>query len=657
MRRLLPLVLAVLAVALVAGSAGAQTTGSLATTLSLADLDLSSASIHQAGPAAFYVRSVGVDGDVYSFLIERADADTWSVTGIVPESQNVLPPDAILDFATISAPDASSIAIEGVLVGDRVYGGTLTVGEDADLELAEQIRLADSDTINEARASALREIFAAETDEAIEAELAAQRAELEATIDRIEAQRDAYREERDALASENAELAAQRAELADERDRLEAKLTETPDGRSTPLTGEEVEALIAERDQLAGDIVGLVMENNELREERKTLREQIEELQERNSELAGDVETMTAEVGRLQELVEAYRATLGPEPGDGATREWAFPGDYVSSADLEAAAQAVTGELRSLDARVAALEEAASSLSDLEEALRTGVRGGLPATSLAAQPTGELPRTREAADPGATEAEARAAIEAAEQAERLARVQAELADLLAENDALRGEQRRLEQRVLDEILDNGFVRIMRERLTRTLASGFSAGEPDTGAWRVSERSATQTEEDAYFAKLAMPVEQPGQPVLYSFRARSLDDGWVGMGLHLFVDGVEQRRGYGMGSSLLVWFTRDPQERKTSTTYLQLYRSDSDVEMARVLDAAIPQSIDGFIDVDVLYEPASQYVTIAVDGTDRVRYRAWFEIDSGVEVALRTLGRAEFRDFEVSTMPATRTSAR
>jgi len=615
MRRLLPLVLAVLAVALVAGSAGAQTTGSLATTLSLADLDLSSASIHQAGPAAFYVRSVGVDGDVYSFLIERADADTWSVTGIVPESQNVLPPDAILDFATISAPDASSIAIEGVLVGDRVYGGTLTVGEDADLELAEQIRLADSDTINEARASALREIFAAETDEAIEAELAAQRAELE------------------------------------------AKLTETPGGRSTPLTGEEVEALIAERDQLAGDIVGLVMENNELREERKTLREQIEELQERNSELAGDVETMTAEVGRLQELVEAYRATLGPEPGDGATREWAFPGDYVSSADLEAAAQAVTGELRSLDARVAALEEAASSLSDLEKALRTGVRGGLPATSLAAQPTGELPRTREAADPGATEAEARAAIEAAEQAERLARVQAELADLLAENDALRGEQRRLEQRVLDEILDNGFVRIMRERLTRTLASGFSAGEPDTGAWRVSERSATQTEEDAYFAKLAMPVEQPGQPVLYSFRARSLDDGWVGMGLHLFVDGVERRRGYGMGSSLLVWFTRDPQERKTSTTYLQLYRSDSDVEMARVLDAAIPQSIDGFIDVDVLYEPASQYVTIAVDGTDRVRYRAWFEIDSGVEVALRTLGRAEFRDFEVSTMPATRTSTR
>ncbi|MFW5884005.1 MAG: hypothetical protein ACOCVW_00860, partial [bacterium] len=228
MRRLLALVFVMLVAALVAPGVGAQSTDSPGRTLSLADLDLSSASIHQAGPAAFYVRGVGVDGDAYSFLIEQADVDTWSVTSIVPESENVLPPDAILDFATISAPDASSIAIEGVLVGDRVYGGTLAVGEDADLELAEQIRLAESDALNEARASALREIFAAESDEAMQAALAEQRAELEATIDRIEAQRDAYREERDTLASENADLEAERDALEAERNRLEARLAETP---------------------------------------------------------------------------------------------------------------------------------------------------------------------------------------------------------------------------------------------------------------------------------------------------------------------------------------------------------------------------------------------------------------------------------------------
>src|SRR6056297_1845535 len=196
MRRLLALVFALVATAVIAPVAGAQAADPLTRTLSLADLDLSDASIHQAGPAAFYVRGVGVDDDAYSFLIEPSDADTWSVTSIVPESENVLPPDAILDFATISAPDAASIAIEGVLVGDRVYGGTLAVGEDADLELAEQIRVTDSATINEARSSALREILAAESREAMEAALAEQRTELEATIDRIEAQRDAYREER-----------------------------------------------------------------------------------------------------------------------------------------------------------------------------------------------------------------------------------------------------------------------------------------------------------------------------------------------------------------------------------------------------------------------------------------------------------------------------
>jgi len=194
------------------------------------------------------------------------------------------------------------------------------------------------------------------------------------------------------------------------------------------------------------------------------------------------------------------------------------------------------------------------------------------------------------------------------------------------------------------------VRMMEARLSRRLATGFSTGEPDTGAWSVRSGAAVQTDADAYFAKLSMPVQQSDDPVLYSFRVRSLDDGWVGVGLHLFVEDVAARRGYGMGSSLLVWLTRDPDERKTPTTYLQLYRSDDDVSMARVLDAAIPEAVDAFLTVDVLYEPQSQYITIAVDGTDRVRYRTWFGIDSGVEVALRSLGRAEFRDFSVQTLP-------
>ena len=106
----------------------------------------------------------------------------------------------------------------------------------------------------------------------------------------------------------------------------------------------------------------------------------------------------------------------------------------------------------------------------------------------------------------------------------------------------------------------------------------------------------------------------------------------------------------MGRSLLVWLTRDPEIRKNELTYLQLYRSDDDINMGRALDASIPESLGDFMQVDVLYEPQTQYITVAVNGEDRVRYRTWFGINAGLEIALRTLGRAEFRDFSVRTMP-------
>ena len=688
-----PLRLTVLVVLLLAGAAlaVAQTMDTDAVPLSLADLDLSDASIHQAGPASFYVRAVGVDDDAYSFLIEQAAGDAWSVTRIIPERANILPPETILDFATVSVTEDNRIRIDGVLVGERVYSGSLAVGDDANLELAEQIEVSSRGPLNEARAQAVREILAAETRTELETSLQEQLDYLQDVVDRIGAQRDTYREERDQLAERNEELAAERDALETERERLERQLTE--DAPATPLTGEQVQALVKERDQLAGDIVGLVTENNELRAERRSLREQIDELEQRNAELQGDIATMTSEVARLGELVQAYRSAQA-EPSDAA--EPSLPSDYVRTRDLEQAATAVTGELRALEARLASLERAASGLAELEDALRTGVRRGLPGARLAAEPVGDLPGTTDEADPGvpraepgeraplstdetaepeprpheeaepesprADEAAARLeqvqaehaeeiALLQAEHADDIARLQEEVAELLEANETLRREKQELEERVLNEILDNGFVQMMRERLSRNLVRGFEAGAPDTGTWEVTRARARQTDGDAFFAKLAMPAEQEDGPVLYSFRVRSLDrEGWVGFGLHLFVEEVEKRRGYGMGSSLLVWLTRDPQLRKSGTTYLQLYKSNDDVHMERVLDAAIPEGVNEEMQVDVLYEPESQYITIAVDGSDRVRYRTWFGVDSGVELALRALGRAEFREFTVRTAP-------
>lgn len=672
-------------------------TGAIAAqSLRLADLDLTNATLHQAGPVSFYVRGVLVDDDNFSFAITQDDTGSWTITDIIPEASNILPPQTILDFATVSV-EGSTIRIEGVLLGDSVYGGSLSVGEDANLELAEAIRFASNESVNTARSEALRSIIAAETEAAFRAQLEAERTEYETQLQ----------------------------DLREERDRLEEQLAGLPGGSlstesESPLSGDQVDSLLRERDQLAGDIVGLVMENNELRANRSELREQIDELQKKNAELLEDIVSMTGEVDRLQELVAAYRSATGqadpsvmnrspadtpsasPEEAVTAAPSWSFPGDYVRSADLQAAAEAVSVEIRALESRVAALEGAAGSLADLEEALRTGIREGIPATDLVggdagalpgvpavvepdaresastpdavpapAQTTfGPLPRDEEAApeptdlpsepvaegaqpsDARATagRAEAVAAVERAEQAARLAELRAQVADLLAQNELLRDEQRGLEQRILNEILSNGFVRMMEERLTRSIATGFSGATPDSGSWELSGGVAFQADEDAFFAKLAMPVEQERETVLYSFTVRTLDEGWVGAGLHLFVSDVERRRGYGMGSSLLVWFTRDPDVRRTTTTYLQLYKSDDDVNMERVLDAAIPEPLDETLRVDVLYEPQNQYITIAVNGVDRVRYRTWFGVETGVELAFRSLGRAEFQEFLVRTQP-------
>jgi hypothetical protein len=643
LKRTFTFLLAILAIGAAAQDADVD---SVLGTITLSELDLTEATISQAGPTSFYVRSVGIDDALYSLLIESSTSGVWSVTSIVPESSNVLPPDAILDFATISVVD-DTIQIDGVLVGSNAYSGTLSVGTDAGLSLAGSIS-SGSFAVNEARAAALAALVAAETQAAFDEELQEQIEFLEETIDRIEAQRDTYKDERDALR--------------------------------------------VERDSLATDVVSTGSENNQLREENDSLESQIAELQELNAKLQDDITTMTAEVTRLQQLVQEEESDGGEstipttdtsadttttteettgeesEAAETTPSTWTMPGDYLRRSDLEAAAVSVTNELKTLSDRVAALEAAATDLASLEATIREGLdrldtlsaAGSMvtPSTTATESETETTPAAESAETPadsatagaedgtreaGGTSPEAEADQALQEVRERLARLRAEAEELEAERQAI-------EERVLDEILSNGFVELMKERLTRQVVSGFGDADPDTGEWTLFTDWAVQNDAEAYFAKLAMPAAQGSDPVLYSFRVRSVGTGWVGVGLHLFVSDVERRLGYGMGRSLLVWLTRDPEVRKNELTYLQLYRSDDDINMGRVLDASIPESLGDFLQVDVLYEPETQYLTVAVNGEDRIRYRTWFGINSGLEIALRTLGRAEFRDFSVHTAP-------
>jgi hypothetical protein len=84
-----------------------------------------------------------------------------------------------------------------------------------------------------------------------------------------------------------------------------------------------------------------------------------------------------------------------------------------------------------------------------------------------------------------------------------------------------------------------------------------------------------------------------------------------------------------------------------TTYLQLYRSDNDVVMERMFDAAIGDSLVIWRKVDIVYDPVAEYVAVSVDGVLRIVYKTFFGRTSGATMALRTLGGGvEFADFSV-----------
>lgn len=187
----------------------------------------------------------------------------------------------------------------------------------------------------------------------------------------------------------------------------------------------------------------------------------------------------------------------------------------------------------------------------------------------------------------------------------------------------------------------------RRSLQDVLKDSFLGGESILGEWEVHPRRAIQSDGDSFFAKLRLPVEQATtSPILYSLDILSQDEGWVGAGLHLFTSGVNRERGYGHGQSILIWLTRDPDVYGSSRTYLQLYRSTGDVEMERIAHVALPERIEDGLLLEVLMDPRTNHITVATNGEERFRYFVFFPLAEGVEVALRSLGRARFENLLV-----------
>jgi hypothetical protein len=242
---------------------------------------------------------------------------------------------------------------------------------------------------------------------------------------------------------------------------------------------------------------------------------------------------------------------------------------------------------------------------------------------------------RKSAEDAAAHAEALAA-DANKLKAKAAELEAKIAGLESGRDALYGK-----------LATFGSLRIEVSSFPEILRSGFADSKTRLGTWKVVGGVLAQTDKNQYFSRLTFPLVQSAKPLLYSFETRVGGKGWVGTGLHLFAEGVKKSKGFGEGKSLLVWLTRDAKIRGNDGSYLQVYRSDSDVRMERVLDAKIKERLSGWNRIDVLYEPSNEFIVIAVNGSVRAAYRTYFGIGTGVTMSLRTLGEGvQFRNLEV-----------
>ncbi len=185
----------------------------------------------------------------------------------------------------------------------------------------------------------------------------------------------------------------------------------------------------------------------------------------------------------------------------------------------------------------------------------------------------------------------------------------------------------------------------------TLMEGFVRTVPQLGSWEVMAAEATQIETDHYFAKLLLPLGRQPKPTLYSFQTRSRAYGWTGAGVQILSasDPAHGETDYGFDDSLLIWLTRDPEFYGSGKTRLQLYRSDESVKMELVLDAAINEPLSEYLAVEILWEPMDEYITISVNGIEKLTYKSWFGAERELEVALRSLGGGvDFKALKVLT---------
>jgi hypothetical protein len=420
----------------------------------------------------------------------------------------------------------------------------------------------------------------------------------------------------------------------------------------------EIMRLLAERDTLYQTI-------NDLREENNTLTAQVSDYEYYKSRSA----ELESEIARLEGAIVEKDAALAAADARLADIEAKLAGEGAVRADAEAKLAAGTGDRSAIDSMLAArdatiaekdaklaeqnasIEAVKQELAKAKVDLELARAAASPASvTVASDTVGAVERRlvammaeRDAAievrdSAIATRDAAETMVKAAEASR--AEAEAALAAALATGAVIRTTP------------TTGYLsgwKLDTARFTTRLRSGFDGSASRIGSWKISGATASQTDASQYFSRLELPLAQTRVTTLYRFKARSTGSGWIGLGLHLFVEDVKKKRGYGEGKSLLVWFTRDRAARGDDATYLQLYRSDNDVVMERMFDAELADGIGAWKSVEILYDPGAEYIAVSVDGVLRIVYKTFFGRDSGATVSLRTLGGGgSFSDFSAWT---------
>ncbi len=577
----------------------------------LSDIDFSGADISLAGPNAFYIRGVKMGDEEVSLILKNTAGEAaagsgsegtvsaessgdgsaaengayiWTVSEIIPESKNMLPEDIIFDFARVTEKNGT-IVIDGVLYNDAVYKGSLSLSSDYRLSFSGSLENGSLSGVSLEKAEGLEKLLLSDEKKEYAEQISSYKKQLNEKETTIET----LSAEKLNLTTAVDELKEKNTGLTEDLADLQQKLSalEESEKKAAAEAAEKTEAAAAgEADTEAEEPAAA-----ETAEASGTAEED-------SGRLVIDKERFDSVVSRIFSDLSEIKAQNK---------------DRVTTAEFTSAYNGLKNELSQLRTKVGDLEAEISSLTDNVSKMQSSSGS---ATALPQSASKEL--------------------------------EEELSELTRLNEELREEKEKLEVQLLGKLLDKGLIELVRPRMTRVLASGFSSAYAQLGSWNINRNTARQTSPDEYFAKLMVPAVQEELPTLYSFSVRSNGSGWVGAGLHFFVSDSD-KKGYGLGTSLLLWLTRDPEAYKDEYTYLQLYRSDDDIHMGRVFDAKIEERLDKYIDVEIYYQPVEEYITVAVNGEEKARYKTWFAIDSGVEIALRTLGTADFKNFQVRTI--------